>query len=321
MAAAAETALHFARIINACALENKNVLDIHPVVLDAEHFGNVHDLAASVLKARNLHHQFHGAGKLLQDDAGGDFKVRHQDHGFQPRKRILGIVGVDCSHGAFDAGVHCLQHIQRFGAAALTDDDAVRTHAERRAYQLALIDAAFFVQVGRPRFEFHYVPLLQLQLGGIFDGDDALVLGDEPRECVQGGGLTGTGSARDQNGCLRLHAGGQKLQHAGHDGLVFDHLVRGDDVAAEAADAERRAVERERRDDGIDARSIGQAGVHNWLRFIDAPAHLRHDFFDDVHQVSVVLKTNLGLHQLAVAFDVDLVETVHQNIGDGRFFQ
>jgi len=36
-----------------------------------------------------------------------------------------------------------------------------------------------FVQVRRARFELHHVPLLQLQLGRILDGDNPLLIGDE----------------------------------------------------------------------------------------------------------------------------------------------
>ena len=191
------------------------------------------------------------------------------------------------AHRALDAGVHGLQHIQRFGAAALADDDAVGPHTQRGADQLALVDAALFVQIGRAGFELHHVPLLQLQFGGVFNGDDALVFGDEARQRVQRGRFAGTGSARDQDGGLRLDARRQKFQHAGRQRLVGDHLVGGDDVAAEAADAERWAVERQRRNDGVDARSVEQARIDDGLRFIDTPAHLRNDLLDDVQQVRI----------------------------------
>ena len=57
--------------------------------------------------------------------------------------------------------------------------------------------------------------------------------------------------------------------------LVLQHLLLRDDVAAEAADAEARSVQRQRRNDGVDARAIGQARVHDGLSFVDAPPHLR----------------------------------------------
>ena len=42
--------------------------------------------------------------------------------------------------------------------------------------QLPLLDRALAFDVRRPRFEPHDVLLVQLQLGGVLDGDDALAL-------------------------------------------------------------------------------------------------------------------------------------------------
>ena len=76
------------------------------------------------------------------------------------------------------ACIHGLQHVYAFAAAHLADDDAVWTHTKRVANEVALRDFAFAFDVGRARFETDDVRLLQLQLGGIFDGDDALRFGD-----------------------------------------------------------------------------------------------------------------------------------------------
>ena len=111
-----------------------------------------------------------------------------------------------------------------------------------------------------------------------------------------------------------LHAAARNSQHAGRDGLVLHHLVLRDDVPAEAADAETRAVERQRRNDGVDARAVGQARVHDGLRFVDAAAHLGDDLLDDVQQVRVVLEADRGFGELAVALDEDLVVAVDQDV-------
>ena len=76
------------------------------------------------------------------------------------------------------AGVHRLQHVEGFGAAHLADDDAVRPHAQRVAHQVALVDLARALDVGRPRFQLDDVRLLQLQLGRVLDGDDAFAVVD-----------------------------------------------------------------------------------------------------------------------------------------------
>ena len=88
---------------------------------------------------------------------------------------------MDRRQAAVVAGVHRLEHVQRFFAADFADDDAVRPHTQCVHHQVALAYGAFAFDVGRPGFETHDVPLLQLQFGGVFDRDDALVLADEAR--------------------------------------------------------------------------------------------------------------------------------------------
>ena len=79
------------------------------------------------------------------------------------------------------ASVHRLQHVEGLLAAHLTDDDAVRPHAQRVLQQVALRDRLPAVRaVIRARLQPHHVRLAQRQLGRVFDRDDALV-GGNPR--------------------------------------------------------------------------------------------------------------------------------------------
>ena len=65
------------------------------------------------------------------------------------------------------------------GAADLADDDAVGAHAQRVAHQVADGDLALALDVGRARLQRDHVRLLELQLGGVLDGDDPLLGRDE----------------------------------------------------------------------------------------------------------------------------------------------
>ena len=76
-------------------------------------------------------------------------------------------------------------------AADLADDDAVGPHAQRVANQVALGDLATSLQAGRAGFHAHHMRLLQLQFGGILDGDDALAVIDRSRHGVHQRGLAG----------------------------------------------------------------------------------------------------------------------------------
>src|SRR6185312_6044436 len=57
------------------------------------------------------------------------------------------------------------------------------------------------------------VPLLELKLGGVLDGDDPLALRNERRQRVQHGRLARAGTTGDDAVELGLHAGGEKRQH------------------------------------------------------------------------------------------------------------
>ena len=57
-------------------------------------------------------------------------------------RRVARVVGVHRGHRAFVTGVHGLQHVERLGAAALTDDDAVGPHTQGVLDQVADADLA-----------------------------------------------------------------------------------------------------------------------------------------------------------------------------------
>ena len=87
------------------------------------------------------------------------------------------------------ARVHRLEHVERFAAAALADDDAVGAHAEGVLHEIADRVLALPLHVGGARLERDDVRLAELELGGVLDRDDALVGRDGAREDVEERGL------------------------------------------------------------------------------------------------------------------------------------
>ena len=73
------------------------------------------------------------------------------------------------------AGVHRLQHVERFLAADLADDDAVGAHTQGVDDELPLADRALAFHVGRARLEPRHVLLAELEFGRVLDRDDPLV--------------------------------------------------------------------------------------------------------------------------------------------------
>jgi len=79
--------------------------------------------------------------------------------------------------------------------------------------------------------------------------------------------------------------------------------------------------QREWWDDGADARAVGQAGVDNGRRIVDAAADVGNDAVDNHAHVGRVLEADVGFLKLAAAFDVDVIETIYQNVADGGVFE
>ena len=69
--------------------------------------------------------------------------------------------------------------------------------------------------LGGPGLQAHDVVLVQLELGGVLDRDDPLVVGDERGQHVQRRRLAGAGAAGDQDVQPALHAGASNSAMAG----------------------------------------------------------------------------------------------------------
>ena len=74
------------------------------------------------------------------------------------------------------AGGHGLDHVQGLARTALADDDPVGPHVQGVAEQVPHRDLALALEVGRAGLEGDHVLLAELELGGILDGDDPIVV-------------------------------------------------------------------------------------------------------------------------------------------------
>jgi len=82
-------------------------------------------------------------------------------------------------------GVHGLEHRERLATTRLTDDDALRAHTKGVPDEVHDRDGALAFDVGGARLETDHVVLHELELGGVLDRDDALVLRDEAGKDVE----------------------------------------------------------------------------------------------------------------------------------------
>src|SRR6516164_3589132 len=223
---------------------------------------------------------------------------------------------MDRRHRAIVAGVHRLKHVERFGAAYLAEDDAVGAHAQSIAQQVAHGDLAGAFEVRRAGLQPHDMRLLQLQFGRILDRHGALDRIDQSRQGVEQSRLAGTGAAGNQD--VEPAAGGdlQKRRHLWRNVCLLRHRIEGDRLLREFPDRNARSVDCQRRRNDVDATAVGETGVDERLRFIDASPDPGHDLCRDVHDMLVVAKPYVGQLELAAALDIDLPWSVDHDVGD-----
>src|SRR6516225_6557842 len=218
------------------------------------------------------------------------------------------------AHRAVVTGIHRLQEVERFRSAHLADDDAFGAHTQAVAHELAHGDLAFAFDVGRTGFQPNHMRLLQLQLGGVLAGDDALVVIDVVGQAVEQRGLAGASAAGNQDVATAASDDLQDLRAFRRDRAELDELLEGELVLLELADGERGTVDRQRRHDGVDAGAIGETRVADWRGFVDAAADLAHDALADIEELLVVAEADAGALDLAADLDVDRSGTIHHDV-------
>ena len=113
----------------------------------------------------------------------------------------------------------------------------------------------------------------------------------------------------------------RNVQHRLGPRVAGDEVLGAETIGPESADRHGRAIERQRRDDRVDARAVGKTRVHHRARLVDPAADGADDPLDDLHQVHVVLEHDRRFLELALALDVHLVVAVHEDVGDGLVAQ
>jgi hypothetical protein len=129
--------------------------------------------------------------------------------------------------------------------------------------------------------------------------------------------LARAGSARNQD--VEPTAAGdlEYRRHLRRQVALPLHRLQRDLVARELADGDRSSVQGQRRDDDVDARTIGQTRIAQRRRFIHPSADAADDPRTHAEHVSVVPERDVGELKLAFAFHVNLVRAVDHDVGNG----
>ena len=146
-----------------------------------------------------MHHDVDAAADLFTHGLERKIDPGHERHRLDAHERVTRAVRMRRRERAAMAGVHRLEHVERFAATDLSDYDSVRSHPQRGAQQRPHVDRAGPLNAGRTCLQGDDVRLRKSKLRSVLDGHDPLVLTDRERERVQGGGLSTRGPARDEH--------------------------------------------------------------------------------------------------------------------------
>lgn len=236
---------------------------------------------------------------------------------------LAGAVGVDRGQRAVVALGHRVQHGHDLVAEDLTDDDARGVHTQRPPDQLRHRNGALALGVGQPLLERHDVrvqigELVEAELQGALDGDEALVRRDLVRQGPQEGGLTGVGRARDHDVLAGPDGTGEEVPDVGGERAVADEVGHEDLAHARATDGERRAPGHVH--DGGEPGPVRQPQVELRVGGVEGPggeSGVRAEDLDELDELLVGLGDGIALGLLAVGVaDEDLVVPVDVDVLD-----
>ena len=114
--------------------------------------------------------------------------------------------------------------------------------------------------------------LAQPQLGGVLDRYYPLALGDRARQRVQRRGLARARAAAHEDRRTPANALREEPGERLRERPVPHQLVEREALAAELADRQARAAERQGRDHHVHARPVGQSRVAHRRCLVHAPA-------------------------------------------------
>ena len=141
------------------------------------------------------------------------------------------------------------------------------------------------------------------------------------REGVQHRGLAGARAAGHEYRRAGAHARGQEGgQRLGQRPLGHQVLER-EPLGTKPADGEAGTVERERRDDDVHARTVGQAGVAERRGLVHAATERRQDALYGVPDLRLAAEGHVTERKLAGALDVHRPGAVDHHLVDGRVLE
>jgi len=217
---------------------------------------------------------------------------------------------MDGGQRAVVTGVHRLEHVQGFATTALSDDDAIGSHAQRVDDQFANGDPALAVDVRRTSLEAADVLLVSCSSAASSMVTDAFVDRDEPGAHVEEGRLTGTGSAGHQ---MLARASTHAWMKAADSWVSVPKPMRSETWYGSLLNLRIvRIGPSSATGESPRSRGIRRGGGRPWsgVPRVDAAADRGTDRVDHAHEMRLIVEADIGEKDLALAFHVDHLRSV-----------
>ena len=281
------------------------------------HFGDGDDPPGAVGGPPQMHDGIDGGGHMVPDRLHSQALIGGRGQRGQAAQSVDRAVGVHCGEAPGVARVQGVQQIQRLRAPHLSHHQPVGTHPQRVAHEVADRHRPSTLAGLGPGLQPHHMGMLQLQLGGVLDGDDPLTVAHPAGQGVEQGGLARSRATADDEIGPPVH----QLLEQSHHRRAREHL-EGHVGHHEAANRHIGAVDRHRRDGHMDPGAVGQATVHAGGQLIDPAAQRGHDPLNDQVDRGPVQRHPAPAHR-AAPLDPHRTRSVdhhlaHRRVGEQR---
>ncbi len=216
------------------------------------------------------------------------------------------------------SGVEGLEKIEGFLSTNFTKDGGVGSVAKTGFEQLADGDCGDGVTLRLASLEANNVGLANLNLGGVFDDQQAAFCRDEIRNDIEEGCFAGSCASGDQNVFTIQDSVVKKIRHFRGQGSDADEVVNGEGVSVKFANGKGDSLNAARGHDGGDAAAIGQAGIKDGFFLGDIVAKTASNILDSNFEAVVIQSDTGNVVQCAVFFDKDICWGIDHDFADIR---
>ena len=158
--------------------------------------------------------------------------------------------------------------------------------------------------------------LFELEFGSILDGDDAFVVAESARQCIEKCGFAGPSAAGNDDIEFRLDTNGEQISDLIAQRSLVHQLVHAEGTR-KAPNRQLWPVDGQRREYDVDPLPGRETRVHHRTRLIDSTVDPGHDAIDGLQQLSFGSEPCTDTFDAAETLDIDLVGTVDHDFGDG----